>query len=209
MKIEFFHDVICSFCFPMSYRMRKVMEDYPEAEIIHRSFALAWDDEDYIRSFGSREAVKESVVPHWAKANENDDEHRFQIEGMLKTDFNFPLSKSALLAVKAAGLAFGEKAYWDLFDQLQQALFVENRNVEDIEVIKDAVVKAGLDLASWQAQYEDPATEEQVFVDFERVRAYGITSVPTLIINEKYSLPGAQSEEVIREVLEQVQKEQQ
>ncbi|MEG2938504.1 MAG: DsbA family protein, partial [Vagococcus sp.] len=55
MKIEFFHDVICSFCFPMSYRMRQVQKKYPNIEIIHRSFALAWDAEDLNKMFGNRD----------------------------------------------------------------------------------------------------------------------------------------------------------
>lgn len=40
ITIEFFHDVICSFCFPMSYRMRRLQEMMPDVEIVHRSFAL-------------------------------------------------------------------------------------------------------------------------------------------------------------------------
>lgn len=33
VKIEFFHDVICSFCFPMSYRMRQLVEQMEYVEI--------------------------------------------------------------------------------------------------------------------------------------------------------------------------------
>ncbi|HCW73424.1 MAG TPA: DsbA family protein, partial [Clostridiaceae bacterium] len=34
ITIEFFHDVICSFCFPMSYRMRQLQKLMPEIEIV-------------------------------------------------------------------------------------------------------------------------------------------------------------------------------
>ncbi|KAJ73436.1 DSBA oxidoreductase [Enterococcus faecalis AZ19] len=37
MKIEFFHDVICSFCFPMSDRMHEIQQEFPDIELIHRS----------------------------------------------------------------------------------------------------------------------------------------------------------------------------
>ena len=139
IKIEFFHDVICSFCFPMSARMRKITEKYNNIEVIHRSFALGWQAEDFIRGFGSREAVKPEVLNHWAQANQNDDEHRFNIEGMRQTDFNFPISKPGLLATKAAGIIGGDDMYWDVFDRIQNKLFVENKNIEDIEVIEEAV----------------------------------------------------------------------
>lgn len=58
MKIEFFHDVICSFCFPMSDRMHEIQQEFPEIELIHRSFALGWSANDFETMFGSRSAVK-------------------------------------------------------------------------------------------------------------------------------------------------------
>jgi predicted DsbA family dithiol-disulfide isomerase len=93
MKIEFFHDVICSFCFPMSYRMRQVQKKYPNIEIIHRSFALAWEEEDLNKMFGNRDNAKKEILGHWEHANQNDDLHRFNIEGMkqavLDADLNW------------------------------------------------------------------------------------------------------------------------
>ena len=58
MKIEFVHDVICSFCFPMSHRMRKIDEKYSNVEITHRSFALGGEVDNFKAMFGSHEAVK-------------------------------------------------------------------------------------------------------------------------------------------------------
>ena len=55
MQVEFFHDVICSFCFPMSYRMRKVAAKYPKLNITHRSFALELEAEKFIRMFDFHE----------------------------------------------------------------------------------------------------------------------------------------------------------
>nr|WP_242541661.1 DsbA family protein [Vagococcus fluvialis] len=118
MKIEFFHDVICSFCFPMSYRMRQVQKKYPNIEIIHRSFALAWEEEDLNKMFGNRDNAKKEILGHWEHANQNDDLHRFNIEGMKQADFPFPTSKNGLLASKAAKLIGGEEAYWQVFDNI-------------------------------------------------------------------------------------------
>lgn len=207
IKIEFIHDVICSFCFPMSARMRRITKKYNNIEIIHRSFALGWEAEDFIRSFGSREAVKPEVLSHWAHANENDDEHRFNIEGMGQTDFNFPISQPGLKAAKAAGLIGGESMYWDLFDRLQNKLFVENKNIEDIAVLEEAVKETGISFADWKAQFESDETEKAVLADLQLVQAYGVTSAPTLIINQKYAIAGARSQEEIENLLARVSKE--
>lgn len=154
LKIEFFHDVICSFCFPMSARMRRIANKYNNIEIIHRSFALGWEPEDFIRSFGSREAVKAEVLSHWQHANQNDDEHRFNIEGMRNANFNFPISKPGLLAAKAAGIIGGEAMYWDVFDRVQYKLFVENKNIEDIGVLEEAVKETNVPFEDWKIHFQ-------------------------------------------------------
>jgi predicted DsbA family dithiol-disulfide isomerase len=208
IKVEFFHDVICSFCFPMSARIRRIANNYNNIEIIHRSFALGWEAEDFIHSFGSREAVKPEVLGHWARANENDDEHRFNIEGMHQTDFNFPISKPGLKAAKAAGLIGGENLYWDVFDRIQSKLFVESKNIEEIAVLEEAVKETSISFAEWKAQFEKDETEKAVLEDLKLVQAYGVSSAPTLVINQRYAITGAQSQEEIEKALVRISKDE-
>ncbi len=208
MQIEFFHDVICSFCFPMSNRMRKVTSKYNNIDIIHRSFALGWEPEHFIQMFGSREAVKPEVLNHWAHANENDDDHRFNIEGMKATDFVFPTSKNGLIAAKAAGLIGNQDTYWAAFDAIQHALFVENKDIEQFEILKEAIKTTDIDLETWEAQYHKAETEEAVLQDLATVQAYGIQGAPALVINQKYLISGAQPTEVLENQLKQIAEEE-
>ncbi len=207
IRIEFFHDVICSFCFPMSARMRRIAQRHRDIEVVHRSFALGWDPEDFIRSFGSREAVKPVVLEHWHQANLNDDEHRFNIEGMRRTDFSFPLSRPGLNAAKAAGMIAGESMYWDVFDRIQHKLFVENRNIEDPLVLEEAVKETSICLADWKRQLEKTETERAVLADLQLAREYGVHSVPALVIDRKYYVSGALPEEDIEQVLARISGE--
>lgn len=208
MKVEFFHDVICSFCFPMSHRMRKMTEKYPNLEVIHRSFALGWDKEQFIEMFGSHEAVKPEVMSHWANANQNDELSRFNIEGMKEQDFLFPVSKYALTAAKAAGIVAGQNIYWEVFDALQNGLFVENCDVADIEVIEDIVHKTSIDFDAWKAEFEKEETKEATLEDITRAQQYGLQGVPALVIEGKYLISGAQPQEVIEQTLETIAKDE-
>lgn len=201
MKIEFFHDVICSFCFPMSKVMRKLASRHQDIEIIHRSFALGWEAEDFIRMFGSRERAKDEVLSHWAHANEIDEEHRFNIAGMEKVEFLFPLSRKPLLAAKAAGRLGGETAYWAVFDEVQKKLFVENQNIEDEAVLEAAVGAAGFDVAEWRELYSSDETLKAVLKDFDLAKKYGVRSVPTLIIDGREMVYGAKSLERLEMIL--------
>lgn len=204
IKIEFFHDVICSFCFPMSYRMRQLKKEMPEVEIIHRSFALVKDPEDFTPMFGSREKAKEEILSYWFHANQNDELNRFNIEGMKQTNFLFPSSMNGLLASKAAYFIGGDDLYWDVFDALQRSLFMENKNIEDVAVIEEVIESLSIDLVTWRRQFASRETLNAVMDDLKLAQDYQLRSVPSLIIEGKYTISGAQSLEKIKSVLNEV-----
>lgn len=181
--IEFFHDVICSFCFPMSYRMRQLQAALPHAKILHRSFALVWQEEDLDQMFGDRGAAKEEILTHWARANLLDDLGRFNIPGMRRANFPFPTSVLPLLACEAARRTAGEAGYWDMFDALQHAFFSQSQNIGDPEVVERCAHRTHLCFDHWLRYYHDPATRGMLEQDLRLVEQYGIRQVPTLVIN--------------------------
>lgn len=207
VTIEFFHDVICSFCFPMSYRMRQLQKLMPEIQIVHRSYALVKSVGDFDFMFGSRDAAKEEIMNHWEHANHNDDLHRFNISGMRQADFLFPTSMKGLLACKAAYFVAGDAGYWDVFDALQNALFVQNRNIEENEIIEDCIRISGIDFESWVQHYNSRETKDAVERDFLLVKQYNIQGVPALVINGNQQISGAQPLSKIIQVVEGIAKE--
>ncbi|WP_086349516.1 DsbA family oxidoreductase [Candidatus Enterococcus clewellii] len=209
LRIEFFHDVICSFCFPMSARLRAIVRELSNVEVVHKSFALGWTEEDFIQMFGSRKQVKPEVLTHWAHANENDEQHRFNIEGMRAESFDFPTSRNGLLAAKAAGLVGGQMMYWEVFDKLQEGLFVQNKNIEDPSVIESLVKQTSIDFDEWQSQFAAPETVQAVEEDFRLAQTYNLQGVPALIVNEKYLISGAQPAEVILDNLKKIAEKEQ
>lgn len=192
VTVEFFHDVICSFCFPMSYRMRQLQNMMPEVEIVHRSYALAKSGQDFDLMFGSRAAAKAEILKHWEHANQNDDLHRFNISGMQEADFPFPTSMKPLIACKAAAFTAGDDGYGDVFDALQNALFVQNQNIEEPKIIEKSVRERGIPFAEWEKHYHSDEVKAAVEKDLLLAEQYGIQSVPCLIINGKYEISGAQ-----------------
>lgn len=207
LHVEFFHDVICSFCFPMSYRMRQITKAMPNLEITHRSFALVKQESDFDRMFGSRERAKDEIVTHWEQANQNDDLHRFNIDGMKQTDFPFPSSMKPLRAAKAALYVGGEAAYWDVFDALQAALFIQNQNIELDEVIRTAVKTTDVNFDEWQQHFASDETQQAVEADLARADEYGLRGVPALVINRQQVISGALPTEQLRQMLEDLSRQ--
>jgi len=186
--------------------MRQLQKMMPEAQIVHRSYALVKSERDFDAMFGSRAAAKAEIMSHWEHANHNDDLHRFNISGMRHADFLFPTSMKNLIACKAAYFVAGDAGYWDVFAALQNALFVQNRNIEENNVIEDCVRESGIDFESWVQHYNNEETKDAVEKDFLLVKQYNIQGVPALVINGNQQISGAQPLSKIIQVIEEITK---
>lgn len=192
VKIEFFHDVLCAWCFALSPRLRKLVNEFPNVEVTHRSFALAPTENSIEKMFGSKEAGKSEILKHWQAANQNDDEHRIRPEEMAKKTFDYPNSMPGLLACKAAEFQGGPKVHWDMFDRIQKAHLTETLNIADFEVLLKCATDTGLDINRFKNDFHSDKILQAVEEDFSRARVAGVNGVPTIIINEKEILSGAQ-----------------
>lgn len=183
-NVEFFHSVMCGHCFIMSDRIRKIVKAYPEINIIHRSYPLRWDDQEENETFESEEEYRADMARKWEIANRIDDEHRFNLEGLKEMAFNMPTARRSMIAIQAGAFAGGDE--WDLFDRFQEALYVENLNISDEEVIADIIIEAGVDFGEFLKYYENPKTEWLIKEDFKRADEYGLELIPAMVIEGKY-----------------------
>ncbi|CUS89030.1 DsbA family oxidoreductase [Candidatus Kryptobacter tengchongensis] len=207
IQIEFFHDVLCAWCFAISPRVHKLAEENPDVEIIHRAFALAPNPDAIVQIFGSKENGKREILNHWRMANENDDEHRINFELMERREFDYPYSVPGLLACKSAELQGGQVAHWKMFDRVQKAHLVECLNIADFEVLKNCAEDIGLNVDKWERDYESEIVFQNLAYDLEVAKHYGINGVPALVANGRYGIIGAHKYEVLVKWLEKVKEE--
>jgi len=193
LTIEFFHDVLCAWCYAFSPRVRRLVRERPEITVVHRCFALAPTPEAIVEIFGSKERGKREILNHWRAANLNDDEHRINADLMAQRPFDYPYSMPGLLACKAAEMQGGPAAHWDMFDRVQRAHLTECLNIADFEVLRQCAVDVGLDVGRWERDYGSAAVREAVERDLARARLLGITGVPTLVAEGRFGLVGAQT----------------
>jgi len=196
IQIEFFHDVLCAWCYVLSPRVKKLIEKYPnEIVLIHRAFALAPSERSLEYMFGSKDAAKQEILEHWRAANENDPEHSINAELMETRDFDYPYSMPGLLVCKAAELQGGNEKFGEMMDRLQKAHLTECLNINDDEVLAQCAKDIGLDIDRWYIDYKNEHTRELVLADLALARKYNVNSVPTLVANGKEKFIGAQSYE--------------
>lgn len=122
VTIEFFHDVLCAWCYAFSPRLEKLRQQFSDQiSIVHRAFALAPSKDGIERIFGSKEHGKKEIMEHWRQANLNDDEHRLNPNLMASRDFDYPYSTPGLTACKAAELQGGTIMHGKMFDRIQKS----------------------------------------------------------------------------------------
>jgi predicted DsbA family dithiol-disulfide isomerase len=192
VRVEFFHDVLCAWCYALSPRVRRLAKEHPEVQIVHRCFALAPTPEAIVAIFGSKERGKREILNHWRAANANDDQHRINADLMASRPFDYPYSMPGLLACKAAEAQGGPAAHWDMFDRVQRAHLTECVNIADFEVLRRCAEEVGLDVGRWEEDYHSARVRQLVQADLDRAQALGVTAVPTLVAEGRFALVGAQ-----------------
>jgi len=184
LTLDFFHDVVCGWCFIISPRLRRLAREMP-LEIRHRTFVLQDSPARMRQVFGSPTRAKQQILEHWAACQATSDTpDRFNIEGMRKAAFDYPHGLPGALACKAAERLGGQDAHWRMFDAIQTAHLTRARNVADIAVLKQAAEDAGLGGERFLATMNDPATRDLVEADRALARRLQVTSVPTIIVRQ-------------------------
>jgi len=184
MEIEFFHDVLCAWCYALSPRLRRLTEEFPDIKVIHRGFPLAPEPNDIVQMFCSKEKGKRDILQHWKAANMNDDEHRINAELMEHRDFDYPYSTPALLACKAAELHGGQAMHWDYFDNVQEAHLTLCRNIADFDVLTDIARELSLDVEKFRADLRGEQVKYLLRLDIDRALELGVEATPTLVAND-------------------------
>ncbi|MFZ5827520.1 MAG: DsbA family oxidoreductase, partial [Bacillota bacterium] len=74
-------------------------------------------------------------------------------------------------------------------------------------VLREVAASAGLDPDAAMAAVSEDRYAERVDQYGAQARAYGISGVPTFIINDRYKIVGAQPYERLRDVFRQIARE--
>ena len=184
LTMEFFHDVVCGWCFNLSPRLRALTCEF-DLDIRHRTFVLQDSPERMIESFGSHATAKEAILGHWAACAEaSETPERFAIERMRAAPFNYPHGLPSALACQVAQKLGGPSGHGKMFDALQEAHLSQARNIADFEVILDVAVGVGFDRVTFRQALVDSRTLKAVEADRNFAQRLGVRSVPTVIVHE-------------------------
>ncbi|MCG6903734.1 MAG: DsbA family protein [Rhodobacter sp.] len=184
LTIDFFHDVVCCWCFNISSRMRSLTEEF-DLDIRHRTFVLQASRAEMATRWGTPEDARETILGHWAVCRRVSDRPELvDIDAMRAAAFDYPHGMTAALGCKAAERICGQAAHWQMFDRLQRAHLSEARNIADPATVLHAARESGFEAAAFAKVFDDPYTAQAVEADRQHARALQDRSIPTLIVRK-------------------------
>jgi predicted DsbA family dithiol-disulfide isomerase len=105
------------------------------------------------------------------------------------------------IAAKAAARQ-GAEAFARYHRALMENYFHQNRNIAEPTHLVRIAREIGLDVAAFVEALRDPALGREVVDDHSRAVSMGINGVPTVIVDDRWKIPGAQPREIYRRIVE-------
>ncbi len=108
---------------------------------------------------------------------------------------------NSLLAQELAKWAEQQPTGGGIHDALFRAVFVDNRNIGDSEVLLSIAAGLGLDAAEARRALDERTMKGAVDVDWRRAVDLGVTGVPTFVLNDMATV-GAQPYQLLERFME-------
>lgn len=204
IKLTFFHDVICPFCYMTSKRLKKVVNEFKGEVIVkHKAFAIissledlkaiAPTEEDARQVFLNEFSILKRYIPDY-------DPEKVIGKGKIKYVWSIP----PLIACKAAEFQKGDEGHWEYFDRAQDKFFLEGEDITDEKVLVSIAEEIGLDVNKFKEDLNAKRTKLAVIEDEEEAKAMGIRGVPAILVNDTWLIRGVQEENYYRAVIKDI-----
>jgi predicted DsbA family dithiol-disulfide isomerase len=212
MRIEIFSDVICPWCFIGKRRFETAISRLRDrgvdvqVDYMFRPFQLdptAPTDsptpakDAYAKKFGGPERATE-ILDHVTSVAAQDN---------ITFNMDFAVRANTFLAHRLLSYALkqhGAAVQIPLKERIMDAYFTDGKNIGDIDVLADCAESAGIDRIEAHTFLSGDELVDEVRSEIAEAAEYGVTAVPTFIINGQWSVPGAQDVEMFERIIERI-----
>ena len=210
MKIQIWSDIMCPFCYIGKRRIEGALAHFPHKDKV----SIEWKSFQLDPNFKASE--DDNVVHHLAKKYGKDiawaEEMTANVTQTAKSaglDFNFDkaIMANSFNAHRLLHLAKKYNLGDALKEQLLKAYFTEGKNVNDFDTLSELGQTVGLSKEEIKKVLHSDAFSEAVEKDIDMAQQIGIQGVPFFVLDNKYAISGAQSEEIFLQALEKTWEE--
>lgn len=210
MKVEIWSDVVCPWCAIGKRRFERALSQFDhadEVQVVLRSFELdptapRSRDTDLVGHL----AAKYGMSREQAEASQDRLTEMAEIEGL---EFHFEKAQpgNTLDAHRLLHLAEDR----GLQDAVAQGLFTgyfrDGWAIGELDVLRAIAVEAGLDGTEVDEVLASDRYVAEVRADEQEAQALGVSGVPFFVIDRRYGVSGAQSPDLLLELLDKAWEE--
>jgi predicted DsbA family dithiol-disulfide isomerase len=182
VRLDVFSDYLCPWCYNAAVRLRDIQQAYGDRVQVHwRTFPLIPAEQPDRR-------VTEKTREGWQRIGAEEPRACFGPPAI-----DTPLPSSSIPALTAAKCAErqGDVLFERFHERLFTALFRDHLDIGRPGVLRDLARETGLDVARFEADYAGEAYEAVLRDCAEGAAWFGVSGLPTVILDEKLSLVGA------------------
>jgi len=204
MKVEVWSDFTCPFCYIGKRQLELALEQFnhnTDVEVEFKSFELdpnAKRDVDY--NVNEMLSKKYGMTLEQVQSNNQNLTERASTLGLeyhmdtMKLTNTFDAHRLTQMAAQ-----YGKKM--EMAERLFKANFTESKHLGDHETLADLAVEVGLDRNEVLEMLKTLNYTQEVRLDEKEAQEIEVSGVPFFVIDRKYALSGAQSNEVFLQAL--------
>jgi predicted DsbA family dithiol-disulfide isomerase len=182
VRLDVFSDYLCPWCYNAAVRLREIQQLYRDRILVHwRAFPLIPGAEPDRRVTQKTREGRLRVGAEEPRA------------AFVPPELDTPLPSSSVPALTAAKCAElqGPAAFEQFHERLFTAHFRDNLDISRPDVLRGLIRETGLDPVRFEADYSGEAYEAVLRDCAEGAAWFGVSGLPTVVLDEKLSLVGA------------------
>lgn len=207
LKIDFVSDIVCPWCAIGLAGLNTALERIGPAAQVDLSFhpfelnpGLAADGQDHLEHI----TAKYRISADEARANREQIRARAASVGFTMNRDDASRVYNTFDAHRLLAWAKEKDAQAALKEILLKAYFTDGKNVADREVLAELAGQAGLDRAEARALLASDRFAQEVKQEEALWAERGISSVPAVVVNDRYLISGGQPPEVFEQQLRSI-----
>ncbi len=217
MRVEIFSDVVCPWCYIGKARFDRAVANLKakgleiDVDVVYSPYQLDPTApigvatpvlEAYSKKFGGPEKAQ-AILDH-VTAIAAQEGITFNMDIALRAN---TLPSHRLLAHALA--KYGPEVQAALKQNIMIAYFTDGKDISSNKVLVECAASAGMDADEANIVLTENLFAQEVASQISDATSNGITAVPTYVINDQWSVPGAQDTELFERVLVRLAEKQQ
>jgi predicted DsbA family dithiol-disulfide isomerase len=205
MKIDIWSDVMCPFCYIGKRKLEAALEQFPHKdniEIVWHSYQLDPElDNKGNKNLFDYLAARKGQSREWSvKVHKQMSETAREVG--LTYNFETAVVANSFDAHRLIQLAKSKGLGGEAEERLFRAYYTDSKNIADHETLISLGREIGLQENEVKEMLQSDALANEVQRDIQTAQAIGVRGVPFFVLNQRYSISGAQPSDTFLEALQ-------